>query len=258
MVTSPLTGDTDISSVSGALADPGRARMLLALGDGRALAASTLAAEAGIAPSTASAHLAKLVAAGLFKTERHGRHRYYRMAGPEVGELLEALARVAPPAPVHSLREGSRAHAVRSARTCYDHLAGQLGTGVMAALLERGVLAGGDGAFHPDAGDRDHLSGPGWDYDYHLTATGRAWMDDFGVKVATGTRRPLVRYCVDWSEQRHHLAGALGAALLGSLLDKDWVRRSPTSRAVHVTEEGRDGFASAFGLKAARVEGSSG
>jgi DNA-binding transcriptional ArsR family regulator len=246
-----ITGDTDISAVAGVLADPGRARMLLALGDGRALAASTLAAEVGIAPSTASAHLAKLVDAGLFTAERHGRHRYYRMAGPEVGDLLEALARVSPPAPVRSLREGSRAHAIRSARTCYDHLAGQLGTGVMAALLDRGILTGGDGVFHPGEEARDHLSGPGWDYDYHLTETGRGWMDEFGVKVPTGTRRPLVRYCVDWSEQRHHLAGALGAALLDSLLDKGWVRRAPTSRAVHVTDKGRDGFASAFGLQAA-------
>ena len=106
-----IPGDTDIAAVAAVLADPGRARMVLALGDGRALAATTLAAEAGVAASTASAHLAKLVDAELLQVERHGRHRYYRLTGPHVGELLEALARLAPAAPVRSLREGTRAHA---------------------------------------------------------------------------------------------------------------------------------------------------
>ena len=245
-----VPGDTDIAVVAGALADPGRAKMLLALGDGRALAASTLAAEAGVAASTASAHLARLVEAGLCRVERHGRHRYYRMSGPQVGELLEALARLAPPAPVRSLREGSRAHAVRAARTCYDHLAGQLGTAIMAALLERGVLAGGDGTFDPTTSSRDRLSSAGWDRDYRLTGTGKAWLDDFGVTIPAGCR-PLVRYCVDWSEQRHHLAGALGAAVLARLVELDWLRRSPTSRAVHVTSAGRAGLADSLNVEVA-------
>ena len=244
-----IPGDTDIAAVAAVLADPGRARMLLALGDGRALAATTLAAEAGVAASTASAHLAKLVQAELLQVERHGRHRYYRLTGPDVGELLEALARLAPAAPVRSLREGSRAHAVRSARTCYDHLAGQLGTAIMTALIGQGILAGGDGTFDSRDSGRDRLSSPGWDCDYQLTGTGQAWMDDFGVKVATGSRRPLIRYCVDWSEQRHHLAGALGAALLTRLTDIGWVRRAPASRAVHVTGDGRSGLAATFGIK---------
>lgn len=245
-----ISGDTDIAAVAAVLADPGRARMLLALGDGRALAASTLAAEAGVAASTASAHLARLVQAELLQVERHGRHRYYRITGPQVGELLEALARLAPAAPVRSLREGSRAHAVRSARTCYDHLAGQLGTALMEALIDQGVLAGGDGTFDPGGSGRDRLSSPGWDCDYRLTGTGRAWMDDFGVKIAAGSRRPLIRYCVDWSEQRHHLSGALGAALLTRLAGMGWVRRAPASRAVHVTSDGRSGLAATFGIKA--------
>jgi DNA-binding transcriptional ArsR family regulator len=208
-----------------------------------ALAATTLAAEAGVAASTASAHLAKLVHAGLLQVERHGRHRYYRLTGPQAGELLEALARLAPAAPVRSLREGTRAHAVRSARTCYDHLAGQLGTAIMGALIDQGVLAGGDGTFDSGGSGRDRLSSPGWDCDYQLTGAGRAWMDDFGVKIATGSRRPLIRYCVDWSEQRHHLSGALGAALLTGLTGLGWLRRAPASRAVHVTSDGRAGLA---------------
>lgn len=245
------SGDADIADIAAVLAAPGRARMLLALGDGRALAASTLATEAGVAASTASVHLAKLVDAGLLGVQAHGRHRYYRLAGPHVGELLEALARLAPAAPVRSLRQGTRAHAVRSARTCYDHLAGQLGTAVMAALIEAEVLTGGDGSFDPTGSARDRLSSAGWDCDYRLTEAGQAWLDDFGVKVPTGTRRPLIRYCVDWSEQRHHLAGALSAALLDRLVDLGWVRRSPTSRAVQVTESGRSGLAETFRTKAA-------
>src|SRR5215211_3040620 len=207
-----MPGDADLAAVGSLLAEPARAQILLALGDGRALAASVLAAEAGIAPSTASAHLGRLVEGGLLTAEHHGRHRYFRLAGPQVGELLETVARLAPAAPVRSLRQGTRAEAVRTARTCYDHLAGRLGTALMAALLERGVLAGGDGAFHPEAGDR--LSSPGGDVPYELTEHGAGFLrDDLGVDVAAiGGRRPLVRYCVDWSEQRHHLAGALGAA----------------------------------------------
>jgi DNA-binding transcriptional ArsR family regulator len=245
-----IPGDTGIAAVAAVLADPGRARMVLALGDGRALAATTLAAEAGVAASTASAHLAKLVHAGLLRVERQGRHRYYRLTGPPVGEVLEALARLAPAAPVRSLREGTRACAVRSARTCYDHLAGQLGTAIMGALIDHDVLAGGDGTFHWDGGGRDRLSSPGWDCDYQLTDTGRAWMDDFGVKIATGSRRPLIRYCVDWSEQRHHLSGALGAALLTRLTGMGWLRRAPASRAVQVTSDGRAGLATTFGITA--------
>ncbi len=246
-----IPGDADIAAVASVLADPGRAKMLLALGDGRALAASTLAMEAGVAPSTASVHLAKLVEARLLQVEAHGRHRYYRMAGPQVGELLEVLARLAPAAPVRSLREGTRAHAVRTARTCYDHLAGQLGTAIMAALLAQGALSGGDGTFDPASRELDQLSSIGWDCDYRLTEAGRAWMDDLGVRIASGCRRPLVRYCMDWSEQRHHLAGALGAGLLTRLVDLGWLRRSPTSRAVQVTDEGRRGLTRTLGIEVA-------
>lgn len=246
-----VAGDADLAGLAAVLADPGRARVLLALGDGRALAASTLAAEAGVAASTASVHLAKLVDAGLLLVEARGRHRYYRLAGPQVGELLEALARLAPAVPVRSLRQGTRAHAVRTARTCYDHLAGQLGTAVMAALIEQGILTGGDGTFDPAGPGRDRLSSAGWDCDYRLTETGHRWLDDFGVNVPIGPRRPLIRYCVDWSEQRHHLAGALGAALLARLIDLGWIRHSPTSRAVHVTDAGRSGFAGTFNVETA-------
>ncbi len=134
-------GDADIAPVAALAADPGRARILLALGDGRALPASVLADEAGVAASTASEHLSKLVQGRLLKVERHGRHRYFRVASPQVAELVEALARLAGPAPVRSLRQGTRAAAVRNARTCYDHLAGRLGTALMQATTRAGMAA---------------------------------------------------------------------------------------------------------------------
>src|SRR6201994_3758034 len=169
---SVMHGDADIASIGALVADRGRARILLALGDGRALPATVLADEAGVAASTTSAHLSKLVKGGLLTVERHGRHRYFRLAGPEVADLLEALARLSPSAPVRSLRQGTDAQAVRHARTCYDHLAGMLGTKLMSSMLERELLIGGDGVFDPDSVHDDRLAAPGFDLDYTLTPRG--------------------------------------------------------------------------------------
>jgi DNA-binding transcriptional ArsR family regulator len=245
-----VRGDADIARIGALVADPARARMLMALGDGRALAASVLADEAGVAASTASAHLAKLVDGGLLTVRQHGRHRYFALAGPHVGALIETLAGLAPPAPVSSLRQGTRAHAVRTARTCYDHLAGRLGTALMEALLERGLLVGGDGTFDPDAARADRLSAPGSDRDYRLTERGQHELSAFGVDfdALAARSRPMIRYCVDWSEQRHHLAGALGAALAARMVDLGWVSRARRGRAVHVTRAGSEGLAQTFGL----------
>ncbi len=245
-----MPGDTDIAAVAGLVADPGRARILLALGDGRALPASVLASEAGIAASTASGHLAKLRAGGMLTVESHGRHRYYRLAGAEVAELIEALARLAPAAPVRSLRQGTRAHAVRYARTCYDHLAGVLGTELFSALLARGLLAGGDGSFDPGRADEDRLSSPGFDLDYRLTDAGVKELRGFGIEFESlPRRRPLIRYCVDWSEQRHHLAGSLGAAIAQRMLDLGWISRARRGRAVHVSDVGYAGLRERFGVE---------
>src|SRR3954469_12685561 len=145
----PAGGDVDIAALASLLADPARCTVLLALDDGRALPASVLADEAGISRPTASSHLRKLTDAGMLAVETHGRHRYYRLAGPEVAALLEQLVRLAPLRPVRSLREGTRAARLRSARTCYDHLAGRLGVQLMGSLLDRDVLVGGDGRFDP-------------------------------------------------------------------------------------------------------------
>ncbi len=198
-----------------------------------------LADEAGVTASTASAHLGKLVAGGMLEVERHGRHRYFRVAGPAVAELIETLARLSPPSSVRSLSQGTKAQAVRFARTCYDHLAGVLGTSLIEAMLERGLLAGGDGAF---------------DLDYRLTVRGADELAGFGIDLASlrERRRPLIRCCVDWSEQRHHLAGALGATLAGRMFELGWVSRARSGRAVHVTDDGYRGLRETFGLELAR------
>lgn len=237
-----MNGDADLAAVAAAIGEPARARMLSALGDGRALAAHVLASEAGVAPSTASAHLARLVEAGLVAAERRGRHRYFRLAGADVGRALEALAQIAPCYQVRSLREGTRAHALRLARTCYDHLAGRLGVALMDALLERRILEGlpADGGPGPS---------PRW-CDYRLTGEGAATLSTLlGVEVGAIPRsRPLVRHCRDWSEQRHHLAGGLGAALATRLIDCGWLRRLPNTRALLITESGRVGLRERLGV----------
>ena len=243
----PTRGDVDIAALAALLADPARCKVLLALDDGRALPASVLADEAGVSRPTASSHLGKLTAAGLLTVETHGRNRYYRLAGPEVGALLEQLGQLAPTRPVTSLRDGTRAARLRSARTCYDHLAGRLGVLIMGSLLDRGMLVGGDGRYHPACDRRDALSSPGRDVHYDLTDTGRAELADVGIELPVG-RRPLVKYCIDWTEQRHHLAGGLGRAVLTRFLDANWVKQVPRGRALTVTGTGRRALADAFGI----------
>ena len=228
-----MDGDADLAAVGALLAEPARARMLAALGDGRALPASVLAAEARVAPSTASEHLARLVGGGFLAVERRGRRRYFRLHGPEIGEVLEAVARVAPREPVRSLREATRAEALRLARTCYDHLAGGLGTALMDALVERGMVAGED-----------------------VTADGVEALSRIGVDLdSVPGRRPVFRSCLDWSEQRPHAAGKLGAALAARCFELGWIERLDGSRAVRVTPTGETGFADAFGVTPSRLRG---
>ncbi|MCD2190766.1 ArsR/SmtB family transcription factor [Actinomycetospora soli] len=227
-----MTGDADLSVVAAALADRGRARMVLAVTDGRALPASVLAAEAGVSPATASAHLRRLLDAGVLRVEERGRFRYFRLAGPEMADLVEALGRVSPPQPVRSLREGTRAHALRLARTCYDHVAGRLGVAVTDALLDLGHLEG-DRSSGADTVARQ------------LTPGGRAALTALGVAVPAAT---AVRCCVDWTEQRHHVAGPLGRALLRTMTDRAWVRPARGSRALTVTAAGRAALVDALGV----------
>lgn len=243
--TDPVLGDADIAEVGALLADRARCRVLMALNDGRALSASVLADEAGVSRSTASGHLGRLTSAGLLRVETQGRHRYYRLAGRGVGELLEKLTEFAPARPVRSLREGTRAAQLRAARTCYDHLAGRLGVAIMAQLLREDYLEGGDGCYHPHRGGTDRVSAHGSDVDYALTPAGQRFLDQVGVRIPDGNRR-LIRYCVDWSEQRHHLGGRLGRAVLEHFLAQQWIRRREVGRAVQVTTAGRAALAECF------------
>jgi DNA-binding transcriptional ArsR family regulator len=214
-----VLGDVDLAAVGAVLAEPARAKVLLALGDGRSLAASVLASEAGVAASTASHHLARLVDAGLVSVERRGRHRYFALAGPRVGELIEAVARVAPPQSVTSLRQETRAHSVRYARCCYDHLAGRLGVAVADVVCNES---------------------------FALTSAGAKCLGELGVAAKPGE---LARACRDWTEQRDHIAGPLGRALLTRLLELGWLTRDARTRALRLSEAGRAEFPTRLGVQ---------
>ncbi len=238
-----MPGDADIARVAALMGEPPRATVLLALASGRALAASTLAAEAGVAPSTLSGHLGRLVDGGLVTVETSGRHRYYRLGSAEVAEAVEALARIAPAQPVRSLRQATHAEAIRRARTCYDHLAGRLGVALCDALVSRSVLRV---ETDPD-GPGDPVLGAGRAKRFVLTPHGRDVLGRLEVPLDPPTRRPLVRYCVDWSEQRPHISGWLGAALLERFVALGWVSRTER-RVVRVNASGRAALPANLGL----------
>jgi DNA-binding transcriptional ArsR family regulator len=229
-----MTGDADLSRVADLIADRARSRILMALASGRELSASLLADEAGISRSTASAHLRKLTDGGLITVRIDGKRRHYRLAGEHVADILERLLELAPPEPITSLRASTRAAQLRVARTCYDHLAGRLGVGIMRGMIDRGYLTGGDGRFDPS---RDRPAAYGQDVDYRLTDGGREFLDHLEVRLPGG-RRPLIRYCIDWTETRHHLAGQLGRGLRDRFLEAGWVRHHPRHRALAITAEG--------------------
>lgn len=215
--------ETDLAVVGALIGDPSRARMLDSLMGGRALAAGELARIAGVGASTASEHLARLLDGGLVEVVAQGRHRYFRIAGPAVGEALEALSHVAPPRPVTSLRASSHARSLAFARTCYDHLAGRCGVLLHDALLTQGWLSAS----------------------YDVTPAGSAALGTWGVDVEAtrGRRRTFARPCLDWTERRSHLAGALAADIGSALIDRGWfVRRAADSRSLRLTDVGRAGL----------------
>jgi DNA-binding transcriptional ArsR family regulator len=246
---STQAADANVAQIAGLIGEPSRAAVLMALIDGRALAASTLAEEAGVARSTISGHLGRLTDAGLVHVEASGRHRYYRLAGAEVAETLESLARLAPPKPVRSLRQATRAHALRRARSCYDHLAGRLGVALTDALLERGDLV----AERSSSRATDPILGPGRAHAFHLTDSGAQHLAELGVSIEAENRRPLIRYCVDWSEQRPHLGGALGAGMFEMLLGREWLTRG-NGRAILTTPAGDAALLDQFGIDTAALD----
>lgn len=239
---SEVQGEPDIAAIASAFADPRRARVLMALADGRALPAGRLAEEAGVSASTASNHLAILLGHGLVQVERYGRHRYYRLAGSEVEGVLESLARLAPRVPITSLRADTRAQALRKGRTCYRHLAGQAGVDLFRRFIGAGWVTGGDGRHDPGiAGERPASSGKG--DQYRLSQAGADSLSAWGIEHGLlSTTRPL-RYCVDWTEEAHHLAGVLGAAVTTRLFDLGWIAKGKVPRGVEVTREGAAGLA---------------
>ena len=220
----------------------------MALSAGRELSATLLADEAGISRPTASEHLRRLVDGGLLAVRSEGRHRHFRLAGPRVADLLERLFDLSPPQPIRSLTASTRAAQLRTARTCFDHLAGRLGVGVMAAMLQQGQLEGGDGTFDPATTPTDRPAGPGNDIDYRLTQKGERFLDRLGVTLPEG-RRPLIRYCVDWTETRHHLAGRLGRAVRDRFVTAGWVKARESYRAVRITPSGEQVLREEFGIE---------
>lgn len=217
-----MKGIPSLTAIGQILGDPTRALMLEMLYDGRAWSASELAKGAGITPQTASSHLGKLIDARLLAVEPEGRNRYYRLADSEVAEALEALM-------VLAMRRDRRADIVtvredpmRHARTCYDHIAGRLGIALVDRLIAKACLEIQEN-------------------NYRLTVEGESLMSslDIDVQSMRGGRRPFTRRCLDWTERRHHLGGALGAALAATFFERQWIRRIDESRALKITPEGR-------------------
>lgn len=213
--------EPDIETLARTIGDPTRIKMLTLLMDGRALTAKEMAYGAGVEPATATAHLKRLLDDRLVSVAVQGRHKYVRLASPDVAQLMELMMAVAPRAnvrrPVPRVEEK-----LRQARMCYDHLAGELGIGITDALVQQGLLRKEEDAFA-------------------VTRKGAGWFADLGIDLdrTRGQRRKFASQCLDWSERRDHLGGALGAALAERFVDLGWIARKRNSRAVSVTEAGQ-------------------
>lgn len=219
----------DIARVATLIGDPARANMLTALMSGKALTATELAGEAGVTLQTASGHLSKLAAGQLVQVRKQGRHKYFALAHADVAATLEALMGLAAGQGTLRTRTGPRDTAMRQARVCYNHLAGQMGVQMFSSMLNRDLV---------------------WEKgeDLGLTAEGEQFVAAFGVALEplNGARAPLCRSCLDWSERRTHLAGSLGRAMLARMEQAGWVRRDRDSRALLFSPKGLAAFDDAF------------
>jgi DNA-binding transcriptional ArsR family regulator len=223
----------DIAMVASLVGDPARANMLTALMTGRALTAGELAAQAGITPQTASSHLAKLEAGRLIEQEKQGRHRYYRLTGPDVASVLEGLDGLAARTGHMRVRTGPKDPALRRARICYDHLAGDLGVQMLDSMKQQRLVRQSKQAIE-------------------LTPEGKRFMASalqIDAETLKHPRRPVCKACLDWSERRHHLAGTLGAAMMTRFTELKWAARdaAPGSRVVNFSRHGEKRFAALFG-----------
>ena len=230
-----MVSTASLAEVAALVGDPARAGMLTALLDGRALTATELAQVAGVAPQTASGHLARLSTAGLLTVAKQGRHRYHRLASPEVARMLEGMMEVAVGIAAPSAKRvvvGPRDQAMRLARSCYDHLAGTLGVAIADAMTRRGYIV-----LEDEGG--------------HLTQAGAKFVTELGIDLfdpSLQRRKRHCRACLDWTERRPHIGGAIGAALAERWIELGWVARAKDSRAVSVTPEGEVGFRDSLGL----------
>ena len=210
-----MHGDADLAEPARLMGEPARAAMLVALLDGRSLPASELAGVAGVSASTASTHLAQLLAGGLVTDRRLGRHRYFTLASADVANAVEALQLIAPRRAVSSYAQSASAERLALARSCYDHFAGRLALDLADALVREGAIT---------------------------PLAERLGLDE-GIAAAGSSRRPVLRGCLDWTERRPHVAGRLGAHVLERLIVEGWVERRRGDRSLRVTEEGARGFA---------------
>jgi len=223
----------DIAMIAALVGDPARANMLTALLSGKALTASELAQEAGVTPQTASSHLSKLEVGGLIEPEKQGRHRYYRLADPDVADVLEGLAGLAARTGHMRVRTGPKEPALRRARICYDHLAGDLGVQMLDSMTMQRLVR--------------HRK-----QEITLTSDGERFLEkqlQISPEMLAHPRRPVCKACLDWSERRHHLAGTLGAALMQRFNELKWAARdaTPGSRVVNFTRNGEKQFTRLFG-----------
>lgn len=233
-----MVNTNQVAEVGLLIGEPARAAMLIALMDGQAHTATELARCANITPQTASSHLARLTCAELLKVEKQGRHRYHRLASPEIARMLEGIMQIASTSsqPKRQLAVGPRDETMRRARTCYDHLAGRLGVAITDALITQGVIE-----FDDEAG--------------LISEDGIKFLDRFGInvtKAAPGNRastRPLCRPCLDWSERRPHVAGRVGAVICTHFVEKKLVRRVNGSRALEITPSGQMALLEMFGIR---------
>ncbi len=214
--------DVDVAAIAAQIGHPARAAMLDQLLGTPVCTAGQLAQAAAVSRSAASQHLGILVQGGLITVTAVGRHRWYRLASSDVADVLEALARIAPAQRPTSLRHVTKGEALRAGRTCYDHLAGRLGVALADTLVQRGLVT-----IQPHDGA------------WTLSAQGMTWFQAIGCEIPSSARmrRPLIRPCLDWSEQRPHLAGTLGRAVLDQLLASEWVMRIPGQRAVRINPD---------------------
>jgi DNA-binding transcriptional ArsR family regulator len=237
--------DTDIAQAAALIADPTRAAMLRALIADRPLAAGELARLAGVSAATASFHLAKLLDGNMIAVARQGRHRYYRLAGHEVAAALEAIGLISPALPVRTLRQSREAVALAEARTCYDHLAGRAGVALLDSLLGEGLLARENSKSLGRTDRTDSASTR-----FAVTGAGARTLASFGLNVAEirRSRRNFAGECIDWTQRRGHLNGALAAAITAKLFEVGWIARGARHRSVLITAAGAQGLADTFGL----------